>query len=86
VTDVLEDIELHILVGDMDQEMCQSTLHMVEWKMPEHPAHWYASAPCASVIAICDDRKRKCFRDGSWQCVSGCTAIHPFDHIEFVRI
>ena len=86
MTDLLEDDDLSELVDEFEPIMCESTLHMIEWKLPPHEAHWYASSACCALIAICDDRKRKCFRDGSWKCVSGCSAVHPYDEIDFTPI
>jgi hypothetical protein len=89
VTDVLPDIELTILVDDLEIPQCESVLHQ-EWKLPPHEAHWYASAPCMSLMAVCEDRKRKCRMDGAWRCTpqqhGGCTAIHDYDQLDWTKV
>ena len=89
MTDVLEDIELHILVDDFEVPCCESVLH-AEWKLPPHEAHWYAASPCLSLIAVCEDRRRKCLRDGSWKCtpkdMGGCTGVHEYHQIEWTKV
>jgi hypothetical protein len=85
-SDVLEMVDLESLVDDFEPVMCESTLHNVDYRLPPHLAHWWACSPCLSLIAVCEDRKRKAQRDDGWRCTRGCTAVHPYSHIEFVRI
>lgn len=84
--DAIVDIDLHEWVDELEVPCCESTLHVVEWRLPPHEAHWYASAPCMSLVAVCDDRRRKCRRDGAWRCISGCSAEHPYEHIEWTPV
>ena len=86
MTDVLEDIELHILVEDFEPVMCESTLHMVDWRMPPHEAAWYAATACLNLIAVCDARRRLCRQHGGWRCVGGCTATHEYSDIEWTPV
>jgi hypothetical protein len=89
VPDVLEDLELIVLVDDFEAQCCESVLHQ-EWRLPPHEAMWWASAPCLSLMAVCDDRRRKCLRDGAWRCTpqqyGGCSAVHEYHEIEWTPV
>jgi hypothetical protein len=89
MNDVIPDIDLTILVDDLEIPCCESVLHQ-EWRLPPHEAHWYASAPCMSLMAVCEDRKRKCRMDGAWRCTpqqhGGCTAIHDYDQLDWTKV
>lgn len=91
MTDVLEAVDFELIVESFEEseKQCESTLHMVDWRMPAHPGHWYASAPCKNLLVVCDDRRRKCLRDGSWRCTAirgGCEGSHEFDDIEWTPV
>ena len=88
MSDVLEQVDFVLLEDELEQVVCESQLHR-EWKLPPHEAHWWAAAPCLNLIAVCDERRRKCRRDGAWKCSSeneGCSASHAFDQIDWAPV
>ena len=90
MTDTIADVELTVLVDELEIPCCESVLHNIDWKLPPHEARWYAASPCMSLIAVCEDRRRKCERDGGWRCTpdlfGGCTAQHAYDEIDWTKV
>lgn len=76
-----------LLVGE-GTPTCQSRLHPAG--TPDHPAHWYATGPCGSTIAVCQSRKRRAEIDGGWTCYpargTGCHGYHPIEHLTFWKV
>ena len=89
MTDVLEQVDFILLEEELHAVTCESTYER-ENNTPEHEAHWYATAPCGDVIAVCERRRAKCRRDGGWWCttdgVAGCKGYHDYESLEWRRI
>ena len=87
--DVLEQVDFVLLEEELHDVTCESTYER-ENNVPEHPANWYATAPCQDVIAVCERRRANCRRDCGWWCSSdggaGCNAYHPYENLEWRRI
>ena len=85
MTIVIPDFEL--IVEDLEEPeiRCESVLH-AEQGLPPHAAAWWAGTPCNGLLAVCEARRGQCRREGCWRCVTNCTAIHPFEHIEWTPI
>lgn len=90
MTDVLEQIDFVILESELEGPPSCESVYEQENQIPEHPAHWFVSAPCGDIIAVCDRRRRKARNDGGWYCTvrtgSGCQGYHPYEHLEFSRV
>jgi hypothetical protein len=86
MSDVIEETDIFLMVDDLEVPCCESTLHMVDWRMPPHEAAWYAATACLNLIAVCDARRRLCRQHGGWKCIGGCTGVHDYSDIEWTPV
>ncbi len=66
--------------------MCESYLHTVVFRIPEHPAHWMVRVACGWAIYVCEDRRLRAEAEGSWICTLGCGRRHYYRNMEWTPV